>query len=206
MAGRSLCSGSVPLGAPTGRCPSEPPGRFRLRRSYVPRHTPPLAGVCGLVPVPRRALAAAGWHQGGDSPASAPFLSYCEQDVGGILPTVRSHAAMCARSATDLLTSRPFVPLPRGTFHHRSHKLLGSSVPSWRRASAHARHDSARATGGRRAVRFNGLLAELGACPHAGTPRPRPARAGTDIARCPSVPRGVRASRSENREFIRRVF
>jgi hypothetical protein len=180
---------------------------------------------------PRRAPAVAGWRQGGcravprggprrsdrgtmpprRPPALAhlhlrPFSVIVNRTLGAFSPTVRSNAAMCSRSATDLLTSRSFVPLPRGTFHHRSHKLLGSSIPSWRCASAHARHDSARATGGRWAVRFNGLLAELGACPHAETPRPRPARAGTDIARCPSVPRGVRASRSENREFIRRVF
>jgi len=97
-----------------------------------------------------------------------PFSVLVNRTLGAFSPTVRSNAAMCSRSATDLLTSRPFVPLPRGTFHHRSHKLLGSSVPSWRRASAHARHDSARAAGGRRAVRLNGHISEPEACANAG--------------------------------------
>ena len=78
-----------------------------------------------------------------------PFSVIVNRLPGAFSPTVRSHAVMCARSATDPLTSRPFVPLPRGTFHHRSYKLLGSSVPLWRRAGSHTRHDGAHPSGGR---------------------------------------------------------
>jgi len=130
---------------------------------------------------PRRAPAVAGWRQGGcrAGPRGAPrrsargttpprrppalthlplrpFSVIVNRTLGAFSPTVRSHAAMGARSATDLLTSRPFVPVPQGTFHHRRSKLLGSSVPSWRRAGSHTRHDGAHPSGGRWAVRFNG--------------------------------------------------
>jgi hypothetical protein len=62
------------------------------------------------------------------APTSMLLFYYYKQNFGGAFsPTRHRYAAMDSRRVAYLFTLCPFVPLPRGTFQHRSHKLLGSS-------------------------------------------------------------------------------
>ncbi len=86
------------------------------------------------------------WQVGTPNDADGPRGWSCGRGVGtGLLaPNVAGSRLKkglpgLPRARAEVPSPGPASPLtPRGTFHHRSHKLLGSSVPSWRRASAHA--------------------------------------------------------------------
>jgi len=100
----------------------------------------------------------------------SPFL---HRPLGHFLRPCATTRRVLPRSATDLLPSRSFGPLPRGHSTQRSHKLLGSSVPSLRPAEPSAHSDNDASTSGGRGGSIERPVGDKGhalAGPHGSRP------------------------------------